>query len=639
MPTVVEQISRFLANEPRLQDIVNANDATDVTLSDGSKLPSLRKFFKSMATTPPQGWLNAFANSPLKGAKGDPGGNAMSIGTLQQAAGVAIPNGFDIVIVSGFAAVGDDGAGMRLAYDPAVDANYVAANPTTSFRDTAGRGFRLAPDRGRRILTRLANLLAVDAFQDDRNAETVFLFDFLTNTMRAQIRAGSAPDITAAFQAALDEATGKNRAGDAVGGKRLLISSGRYIISDTLKGNFRFDNNIIDDGDLRRFSIEGEGSANTSIFYNGPTNKPMMQIFGNNNVDGRESHQIIKGLRFRRNFNARGLGVGLQLRYLAMIYFDDVHVDGFDLGIQATDVLGFYAYALNVLGHNVGLRAAVNDWTRPNVWHFWGGAFSGNGDIGVDMTEAANAGFYGTRFEGNGTGGAGDTSVLLQQAPSEGGAWAVFDNCYFEGTKGDTDIAIANGSAQPGVVTVRSCTFNRVGSGAVAKHHIDVYSGNGEVHVHVQGCGFKGFGSYQPDVSRSAVRNQSPLTVTLTHTANYFMYPQERIETNGGVCFNYNYLQTGAAGIVSNNGAAALIGGDNVNGSSIQRLEKGIVKVSFLKPFKVNQPAPFAFPIGAGSARIGVADYFASYVTFACYDANDALADMSFSFEVKGPIE
>ena len=46
--------------------------------------------------------------------------------------------------VAGIAAVGDSGANMALAYDAAVDAAYVAANPATSVIDAAGRGFRRA---------------------------------------------------------------------------------------------------------------------------------------------------------------------------------------------------------------------------------------------------------------------------------------------------------------------------------------------------------------------------------------------------------------------------------------------------------------------------------------------------------------
>lgn len=44
--------------------------------------------------------------------------------------------------IAGTASVGDAGAGMTLVYDAAVDAAYVAANPTTSRIDAAGRGFR-----------------------------------------------------------------------------------------------------------------------------------------------------------------------------------------------------------------------------------------------------------------------------------------------------------------------------------------------------------------------------------------------------------------------------------------------------------------------------------------------------------------
>lgn len=83
----------------------------------------------------------SLANDLASLPPGNPGGNVMSIGTLAQASGLTIPVGTSLVIVSGRDAPGDGGAGMMLVYDAAVDAAYVTANPASSFRDVAGRGF------------------------------------------------------------------------------------------------------------------------------------------------------------------------------------------------------------------------------------------------------------------------------------------------------------------------------------------------------------------------------------------------------------------------------------------------------------------------------------------------------------------
>lgn len=79
-----------------------------------------------------------------EGPKGDPGGNAMSIGRMVDAPGLTIPTGTDVVAVSGFSTVGDRGAGKRFVYDATIDATYVSRNPSFAFRSVNGRGFRMA---------------------------------------------------------------------------------------------------------------------------------------------------------------------------------------------------------------------------------------------------------------------------------------------------------------------------------------------------------------------------------------------------------------------------------------------------------------------------------------------------------------
>lgn len=74
--------------------------------------------------------------------KGDPGGTTMSIGLFEIAGGLNVPLGTDLVQTSGHARRGSGSA--RYAYDPAVDAAYVAQNQRSSFITANGRGFRLS---------------------------------------------------------------------------------------------------------------------------------------------------------------------------------------------------------------------------------------------------------------------------------------------------------------------------------------------------------------------------------------------------------------------------------------------------------------------------------------------------------------
>ena len=74
-----------------------------------------------------------------KGDKGDPGGNVMATGLFTALPGQTIPAGADVARTAGYSTTGVGIADY--AYDPAVDAAYVAANPLSSFLSANGRGF------------------------------------------------------------------------------------------------------------------------------------------------------------------------------------------------------------------------------------------------------------------------------------------------------------------------------------------------------------------------------------------------------------------------------------------------------------------------------------------------------------------
>lgn len=88
--------------------------------------------------------VTPFLQDWYKGDKGDPGGTPMAIGLFTIAATLLIPGGTDLVQTSGYQVRGVGHA--RYAYDPAVSAAYVAANPRAAFVDKNGRGFRLSED-------------------------------------------------------------------------------------------------------------------------------------------------------------------------------------------------------------------------------------------------------------------------------------------------------------------------------------------------------------------------------------------------------------------------------------------------------------------------------------------------------------
>lgn len=80
---------------------------------------------------------------PVVNVAGQPGGNTMAIGAFTTAPSLSVPAGTDLVQTSGFMTKAGPGK-ARYAYDPLVDAAYVAANPLSSFLAANGRGFRLS---------------------------------------------------------------------------------------------------------------------------------------------------------------------------------------------------------------------------------------------------------------------------------------------------------------------------------------------------------------------------------------------------------------------------------------------------------------------------------------------------------------
>lgn len=77
-----------------------------------------------------------------KGDKGDPGADASNVGRFDQVATLDIPEGTEAIRTSGYSQRGVGAA--NYVYDPAIDADYVAANPYTATISKNGRGFRLS---------------------------------------------------------------------------------------------------------------------------------------------------------------------------------------------------------------------------------------------------------------------------------------------------------------------------------------------------------------------------------------------------------------------------------------------------------------------------------------------------------------
>src|SRR5690606_17962229 len=204
--------------------------------------------------------------------------------------------------------------------------------------------------------------------QLEKNEDFVDVWDFMTPAMKASVKAGNlSVDTAPAFQAALDYASGKAMNGSGHG-RRVRFRGGTYLWSTPVAFDWRSIQLIVDAGDMRRPTLEGEGSANSVIFYNGDPAVPALTLKGYSGGahGGVDMFMSLSGFWLRRvNWDKR-VGVGLQLNQLSHIFLDDVSVDQFDTNIDIIDTIRITANNCRITGANFGLFARVAVYTHPN---------------------------------------------------------------------------------------------------------------------------------------------------------------------------------------------------------------------------------------------------------------------------------
>lgn len=423
--------------------------------------------------------------------------------------------------------------------------------------------------------------------QADKNEQIVDLFDALSPAMRASVRNGEFVDIGPAVQAIMNFASGGENTSSNMGGTTLHIKGGRYFTSTPFNNTFRYDHSIIDDGDLRRLNLKGDGSNNTTIFYNGPANSPAYYVRGHRGTvinDGVEMRHTIEGIRFRRNPINQKLGTGVRIQHSTHVMMRDVVIDGFDLGLSLQDVIGFSAEELQVLTSNVGIRAELGDFTHPNVLRFIGGAVSGASDIGIHLVRAANALIDSMRFEANGNDPDNSFTILCELGTPEGGASLTVRNSYFENNQGNADLQMAFGHAYDAMIDVSMNTFHRSDDTRFVKHHIDVArtgaaeTANVNLTLNHGPQRYRNLGNYVSDPTRSAVRIQTPGIWLVENPGNRYPTDNERPQTNGFPMIGSTYPIVSAA--VNADGSFNDNPADQVNVFSIDKTNIGEFRIN-----------------------------------------------------------
>lgn len=357
--------------------------------------------------------------------------------------------------------------------------------------------------------------------------EAVTLADFLTPAMKADVKAGRLTvDCTPAIQAAIDAASGRSLSSLQTG-RKLLVPAGRYLVAGSLAWTWRAEQQVEDDGDMRRLVIEGDGSANTVLFHGARGTDPLLRVRGYKTraADGVVLRFALSGCQLVRKSRDRR-GVGLLLDGAAFVMLSDVEIGWFGTNLDAVDVLRLFAENLHLNGGETGLHAHPSSFSNPNLYKMIHCSASGNLMTGLRFDAASNISLDSCAFEGNGRDAASGGSVLFKDGPAQGGASAIISNCYFENNFLAADVLFDWETADGGTAKIQSCSFQRTSRQRSVGAHIALLSAKAPLLAGIDACAFKSFGDYAASRARPAIRTAGSL-VQVNATSNLFQNSEE----------------------------------------------------------------------------------------------------------------
>ncbi|MCI0311931.1 hypothetical protein E7W35_12655 [Cronobacter sakazakii] len=437
-------------------------------------------------------------------------------------------------------------------------------------------------------------------------------------------------DCSPAFQKAFDYCSGKNLPTTGTGLK-LRIRGGRYILASTVHYTWRYDQGIVDDGDMRRLSIEGDGTCNTYLIYTGVQTSPAIHIHGGNG-NGIYLRMNVQGFRLFRSLSlTRYLGTGILLERGAVFTFSHVDVGYFNTGLNMQDALYATFDTCDLSGNNQGVSMSIVSASSPNSVLFSRCMFGGCQVRGAYIKNGANVKFDSCTFEATGTDGTNE-AILYEGGPHEGGLGMTVSNCYFENNFTLYDINIANNSTYPGTFLLSGNSHNRTSSTRyTTSASINLYSASQTTKVTIQSCGFKGFGSYVASSSRPAYIVQSQY-VSVHEINNFYMYPEEYPNLNGFAATGFGLGATGACANISSAGVI----NRNFNIQSVTITSTGVYSVTFKKPLTVTPVGTVSISNGIGFATVSTIS--TTGMTVNTYDVSGTAAAKSFDLSVSGSI-
>jgi hypothetical protein len=319
------------------------------------------------------------------------------------------------------------------------------------------------------------------------------LWDFLDDQMRNDVAAGTLRvDCSTALQRALDIATAST-CNSLQAGRQLMIPAGRYLVCNPIRATFRREANVLDDRDLRRPAIVGEGQANTELYFRGIGDAAAFRLEGNSSErrEGTHLYLSFRGLRLQRDFQEGRTGLGLDLEAAAFVSIEDVTIATFGIAVRGRDVLRMRCTDMHLLGGEVGLDLRAIRYSHPNLISFQQCSFGGVRRVGAVLDSCANVSFDSCSFEGVGS-GPQSQSLLVRGGPAEGGSSVRVENCYFENNHVEADVKLDWGAGVGGTAAIASCTFQQTETTRAPQQHLLLIA---EMPARLMGiiesCGFK----------------------------------------------------------------------------------------------------------------------------------------------------
>lgn len=387
---------------------------------------------------------------------------------------------------------------------------------------------------------------------------------------------------TAAIQASLTEA-------QATGGK-VFIPHGRYVVTApstnyaTTLSMATYDGFTWDTPYL--VNIEGQGEGNTCII-SGTTAKYALKIEGTSVSPG-TSH-IFSSIN-DLSFGGTARGHGLYIFTAAFYKINDCSFQSLDTGLYLESVLSTEFSNTSFWGNYVGVYATKGPASSGlNGSLFNKCQFSENSTVGFrNFGSLSNVTFSGCNFEGNGTHGTSTSGAIdINVNGTDGNVGANFYGCYFERNGGGYDVSLTNTGSSYVTHTFKGCNFNRIASDRFVTSNIKSVGKN---IILLDGCTFKGYGTYSESAARPYI-NYDSNTIVITIGCQF-----DSATAIGNLSQNANnQTMYGVTGYLSHTAVAGFTANSCATGFSTIGGNLGFVSKHTTYPFTAQNASDISF--------------------------------------------